>query len=236
MYSMKSLSPLLSGVLYTGIILIGIIIAMSILGPVIEQMKDRAAFEEAKSFMLQLDKAIQAVAKEGKYSTRILTLDFSKGKYLIDNETNSIEYELETEAKLVSPGTSKKMGNLIITSGRDVKVEDLGNIIRMSNSYISVNFTKLGNETNYVSVNLSEIITDIKLVKENIIISPSIVIKFGDTEKGNGYVKAEETGEMLPLGKVVAHLETSSISFDIVFTLKSYSDFITVKVENVEVL
>ncbi len=233
---MKSLSPILSGVLYTGIILIAIIIAMSVLGPVIDQMKDRAAFEEAKSFMLQLDKAIQAVAKEGKYSTRILTLDFSRGKYLIDNETNRIKYVLETEAKLVSPGTEKKIGNLVITSGDDVKVEDLGNVIRMSNSYLVVNFTKLGNESSFVSVNLSKIIGEIKLIKENTVISPTIVIKFGEIESGNGYVKTEEVGESLPIGKVIAHVETSTIKFDVIFTLRSYSDFITVEVNNVEVV
>lgn len=233
---MKALSPLLSGVLYTGIIIVSIIIAISVLGPIIDQMKDRAAFEEAKSFMIQLDKAIQAVAKEGKYSTRIITLDFSRGKYIVDNDTNSIEYVLETEAKLVSPGTEKKVGNLIISSGRDVNVEDLGNVIRMSNSYLSVNFTKLGNETNFVPVNLSEIISGIKLVKENVVLSPKTVIKFAEIEKGNGYVKAEETGERLPIGKVIAHVETSSISFDVIFTLRSYSDFISVEVENVEVL
>lgn len=233
---MKSLSPLLSGVLYTGIVLVGIIISVNILGPVIEQMKDKAAFEQAKSFMTQLDKVIQDVAKEGKYSTRIITLDFSKGKYVIDNETNSIEYILETEAKLVSPGTMKKMGNVIITSGRDVKVEDLGNVIRVSNSYLTVNFTKLGNETNFVPVNLSKIISEIKVVRENTVLSPQVVIKFNEIETGEGYVKAEKTGEELPFGRVIAHIKTNELEFDIVFTLKSYSDFLIIEAENVKVL
>lgn len=233
---MKSLSPILSGVLYTGIILVAIIIAINILDPVIEKMKDSAAFEEAKSFMAQLDKVIQTVAKEGKYSTRVITLDFSRGKYIIDNETNSIEYVLETEAKLVSPGTMKKMGNVIITSGRDVKVEDLGNIIRMSNSYLVINFTKLGNETNFVPVNLSKIISEIKVVRENVVFSPEVVIKFNEIENGKGYVKAEQTGEALPFGRVIAHIESSGITFDIIFTLKSYSDFIIIEAKNVEVL
>ncbi|HIQ49856.1 MAG TPA: hypothetical protein EYH56_01530 [Nanoarchaeota archaeon] len=233
---MKALSPLLSGVLYTGIAIVGIVLAMNILSPIIEQMKDKAAFEQAQSFLLQLDKVIQDVAKEGKYATRVITLDFSRGKYIIDNETNTIEYILETEAKLVSPGTMRKIGNVIITSGRDVKVEDLGNVIRMSNSYLVVNFTKLGNETNFVDINLSKIISEIKVIRENAVLSPEVVIKFNEIETGKGYIKAEQIGEKLPYGRVIAHISTKELEFDIVFTLKSYSDFIIIEAENVKVI
>ncbi len=232
---MKSLSPLLSGVLYTGIVIVSVILAMNILGPVVEKMKDRAAFEEARSFMASLDKTIQKVVKEGRYSTRVISLDFSRGKYIIDNKTNRIKYELETEAKLVSPGTMKKVGNLIIASGDDVKVEDLGNVIRMSNSYLQVNFTKIGNESSYAPVNLSQMITEIKLIKENITINPGIILKFSDVESGNGYVKAEEMGENLPVGKVIVHVKSGAMSFDVVYTLKSYADFITLSVKNVKI-
>ena len=231
---MKSLSPLLSGVLYTGIVIVSVILAMNILGPVVEKMKDRAAFEEARSFMASLDKTIQKVVKEGRYSTRVISLDFSRGKYIIDNKTNRIKYELETEAKLVSPGTMKKVGNLIIASGDDVKVEDLGNVIRMSNSYLQVNFTKIGNESSYAPVNLSQMITEIKLIKENITINPGIILKFSDVESGNGYVKAE-MGENLPVGKVIVHVKSGAMSFDVVYTLKSYADFITLSVKNVKI-
>ncbi len=232
---MKSLSPLLSGILYTGIVIVAIIIVMNVIIPFTEKMKDKAAFESAKETMLTLDKAIQSVLKEGRYSSRVVPVEIKRGKLVIDNTTGKIWYELETEAEIISTGTKKEIGNLILASGADVSVKENNGIITMRNSYIEANFTKIGNESYFVPVNLSEIITGIRLIRENVTIHPQILIKIADIETGEGYVKPAETGDMLPSGTVIAHVVSGSLKFDLYFTLRSYADFLTVEAKNIEV-
>ncbi len=232
---MKSLSPLLSGVVYTGIVIAAIAIVMGVIIPFSEKLKDRAAFEQAKETMLTIDKAIQSVLKEGRYSSRVIPVEIKRGKIVIDNSTGKIWYELETKAGIVSTGVKKKVGNLIIASGADVSVEEKGNVITMKNSYLEVNFSRIGNESSFAPVNLSEVITGVRLIRENTTLHPQIILKVSGIESGEGYVKALETGSMLPKGVVIAHLSSGSLSFDVYFTLRSYADFITVEVKNVRV-
>ncbi len=233
---MKGLSPFLSGVLYMAIVVSTIILVVNVITPAIEEMKDKASFEQAVSTMSIIDKAIQEVMSEGKFSSRVITISVDRGKYIIDNSSNRIEYILETEADLVSPGVKKRIGNLIITSGMDVDVFVVNDTIVMRNSYLEVNFTKLGNQTNMVPINLSEIIENVTVIKENVTIKPNMTIKVSGVESGNGYVIPQEVGEELSKGVVIAHVETNAIRFDVYFTLNSYADFIAVDVRNLEVV
>ncbi len=232
---MKGLSPFLSAVLYVGVVVSTIVLVVNVLVPVIEKMKDKAAFEQAIVTMSMIDKAVQQVLEEGKFSSRVLTIRVDRGKYMVDNSSNRIEYVLETKANLVSSGVKKRVGNLIITSGMDVEVYVVNDTIVMRNSYLEVNFTKLGNLSYFVPVNLSKILTNVTVIRENVSFSPNMTIKVSGIEAGNGYVIPEETGGELSKGVVIAHLETNAIMFDVYFTLNSYADFIAVDVRNMQV-
>ena len=232
---MKGLSPFLSAVLYMGVVISTIVLVVNVLVPVIEKMKDKAAFEQAIVTMSMIDKAVQQVLEEGKFSSRVLTIRVDRGKYVVDNSSNRIEYVLETKANLVSSGVKKRVGNLIITSGMDVEVYVVNDTIVMRNSYLEVNLTKLGNLSYFVPVNLSKILTNVTVIRENVSFSPNMTIKVSGIETGNGYVIPEETGSELSKGVVIAHLETNAIMFDVYFTLNSYADFIAVDVRNMQV-
>ncbi len=233
---MKGASPLVAGIIYTAIVLVAIIIALSFVLPEVEKMKDRAAFEHAKSIMMKLDKAIREVASEGMYSSRIVTISLDKGSLIVYNGTGKIEYRLESTADIVAPGTEKKMGDIIIAGGDDVAVEEKDGKIIMRNSYLEVNFTKLGNASYYVPVNVSRVIEGIRLLRENVTLYPKISIKLADIDSGDGYVSAVETGEKLPKGEVVVHVVHNKLSFDIYFTLKSYADFLIIEAKNVKIM
>ncbi len=229
----KGISPLLAGVMYVAIVVVSIVIIINVVTPYIQKMKDEAAFEQAKNIMTALDKAIREVAYEGKGSTRVLPLQIKKGKLIIDNETDSIKYELETKTLLVSPNTKRKIGNLVFTANNDVDVDDFGTYIRMRNRYLEINFTKVGNASYYQPINLSELITGVKLLEENVNFVGKVITKVDyTTENGTGYVRAEETGHDLPYGRVIVHLNTSEAEFDIYYTLNSFADYLIIEGEN----
>lgn len=233
---MKGVSPLIAGIIYTLIVLVAITITLSFVLPEIEKMKDRVAFENAKSMMRKLDEAIREVVSEGTYSSRIVTISLDRGNLIVYNGTGKIEYRLESTADIVSPGVERKLGNIIIAGGDDVTVEEKDGKIIMRNSYLEVNFTRLGNTSYYVPVNVSRVIESVKLLRENTTIYPEMSIKLADIDSGNGYVVPVQTGEKLAKGEVVVHIVHNKLSFDIYFILKSYADFLIIEAKNVKIL
>ncbi len=233
---MKGVSPLVAGIIYTLIVLVAIAITLNFVLPEIEKMKDRVAFENAKGMMRKLDEAIREVVSEGTYSSRIVTISLDRGNLIVYNGTGKIEYRLESTADIVSPGVERKIGNIIIAGGDDVTVEEKDGKIIMRNSYLEVNFTKLGNASYYVPVNVSRVIESIKLLRENTTIYPEMSIKLADIDSGNGYVAPVQTGEKLAKGEVVVHIVHNKLSFDIYFILKSYADFLVIEAKNVKIL
>jgi cellobiose-specific phosphotransferase system component IIB len=229
----KGVSPLLTGVLYIAIVTVAVGVVVNVVTPTIKKMEDQAAFEQGKDIIASIDKVIAEVISEGKGSTRIVPIQIKKGMISIDNTSDKIEFTIDTEALLVSPNVKRKVGNLVFASNMDVDVIDNGNYITMRNSYLEVNITKNGTQTNWEYINMSNLIMGIRLIRENKNFNGNVLIKVDDVfEDGYGYVYAEEYGYKLPKGKVIAHLNTSEAEFDIVFTLNSYSDFLTIEGRN----
>ncbi len=231
----KGITPLISAVIYIGIMTAVITLIMTIVTPTLQKMEDRAAFSQAKNIMTSLDSIIREVASEGQGSMRIFPLQLKKGELLIDGKDNKITYFLETKALIITPNTMRKIGDLEFGSNMDVDVIDNGNTITMKNSYLEINISKIGNQTNYSFINLSNVIKSIYLIKEQKLFNGTVSFKVDNISAGYGYVYAEQYGHNLPKGVVIIHLNTTAESFDLVITLDSYSDFIKVNGENFQV-
>ena len=231
----KGISPLLAGTLYIAIAMFVIALVLTMAMPFFQKLRDKAAFENAKQMMNNINSALREVVAEGRGSTRLVSVNVRRGVLIVDNESNTIEFRMRTEAPLVARSTMVREGDLIIAEGDDVDVVDNGDIITMRNSYLEVNISKIGNRTSWQEINFSQIIQGVYLIRENVSFAGSIRILINDVyENGTGYVYAEMYGEGLPRGRAIAHLLVNGTELELLITLPSYADFLVVETREVE--
>lgn len=223
----KAVSPLLAGTLYLTIAIVVIAILISTITPYVQSLRDKAAFESAKTMMHDLATSLQEIIAEGKGSTRVVPLVIRRGVLIIDNRSNLIEFRMKTDTPLVARSAMIREGNIIIAEGDDVSVVDNGNVITMRNSYLEVNITKAGTPDNWQQINMSRIIAGVKLLKENVTFNGTVRVLVDSVfENATGYIYAEMYGNNLPRGRVIAHLVVNDTEFELLITLPSYADYL----------
>ena len=102
-----------SAVLYiaVGTIVISILLASAL--PLVEKIKDRNSFVQAKELILVLDETIRTVATEGPGSQRELSpLTIKAGQIIISHDEDKVIWSMDTKAKLMEPNTVIKEGVL----------------------------------------------------------------------------------------------------------------------------
>lgn len=105
----------ISAILYLALGLIIISILLAIAMPVVGKYIDQNIFRSSKGVMQTLDENIVDVSNDGPGSARFISpFSVEKGKIIIDEVTNTIVWNFETSAELVSPGIEFKEGNLVI--------------------------------------------------------------------------------------------------------------------------
>ena len=233
----KGIEPLLAGALYVAITLATITIIVQVGNPLIKNIQDSIAIDQAKEMLANIDRTIREVAAEGKGSTRILPIEFKRGKLVIDEVTNQIVYELNTKVEVVSPGTRREIGNLFITSNTDVDVTSNATHIIMKNSHLKALIKKIGSPTAQTEVNLSKIIEGVEFnlgEKEQATFNGSVDILIDNNATksiGTGYTIAEKEGTDLAEGTVLARVDNSYLTYDIFITLRS-GDFLEIRAGN----
>lgn len=127
---MKRAQIWISAVIYTalGIIVIALILAAAI--PVVDKLKDRNSVAETKSLLLTVDDTIKIVSKEGPGSQRELSpLTINKGKLFINDQDETIFWQLKTSALILEPEVEIKEGPLSLFLAKTfVKEEYIMNI------------------------------------------------------------------------------------------------------------
>lgn len=104
-----------SAVLYLtlGVIAIALILGAAV--PFINKVKDRNTIAQTKEVLFTLDETIRRVANEGPGSQRELSpFTINAGKLTIDQTTEAIKWEMETEAVIQEPNTPLKEGVLTL--------------------------------------------------------------------------------------------------------------------------
>ncbi len=116
------LSPLVSAVTYTALIVAAVGIALNVGMPIVDRMQDTAAIENSIDALTDLDAQIRRVAAEGRFSSRTQTLRFQRGQYQFNNETGRLYYEIDTESNLISTHSAFERGPVLISADADVSV------------------------------------------------------------------------------------------------------------------
>jgi hypothetical protein len=234
---LKGVSPLLAGVMYVGIALAAITIIVTVGNPLVKNIQDAIAIDSAQDMLATLDRTVREVAAEGRGSTRVVPIEFSRGKLTVDEDSNQIFYELDTEADVISPGTRREIGNIFIASNTDVNVTSNSTHIIMENTHIRALFNKTGSETNFTGINLSRIITGVRFnlgEREEADFNGSVEILIDNNatkSAGTGYTTAVEEGANLAKGTVRAYVDNAYLSYTVEISLTG-GDFLEISASN----
>ena len=232
----KGISPLLSTVLIIFITITAITLVLILGLPTINKTKESIILNEALQNMRILDNAIKEVASEGVGSKKTLSFKVTDGVYSVKEETNNINFEYMVKYGTIQPGTFLKEGNIILTSGASCKAYEENNYLVLENKILKVILLKNGTLTNPSFINTSKIIKQIIFKENNFNITPSdssiILDDLKSSSYGYGYSKLVKKGSYLPKAEAIVHLNTSFIVYDILYTLQSGADFLTIKIIN----
>ncbi len=112
-------------VIYTliGLAIIGLLLAFA--KPKIDEMRDRLVVEQTIESMNEIDGKIQEVYNKGPGNKRVPDLKISRGKLIIDAESDKISWVIDSRYKYSEPNEDVPLGNLnvITTAGDPWKVE-----------------------------------------------------------------------------------------------------------------
>lgn len=239
----KGVSEIVTMALYVGVAVTAISGALTVGVPTIENMQDAASIQKAQNFMSQVDSSVQEVVSEGEGSTRTLSTNFDRGQLYFENKTNSLVYELQTDASVISPQATRRTGNVILSSNADVSVHNTSvngtPCYMMENEYIKACIENVGRQSSQENINTSDLLVLYEFKNPDGAdkqLNGNISVKLNDidsTSYGNGYTTATETGDFRGTGEVVATVASDyGFTYNIYFRLPTGSDFIKVDVQN----
>ena len=82
-YKRKAVSPLLSGILFTAIIITVTIIVFGTLIPKYTELKESVAIDQGQTNLNFINNYIRTIVSEGEYSQRVIPITFKEGKLII---------------------------------------------------------------------------------------------------------------------------------------------------------
>ncbi|MCP3681923.1 MAG: hypothetical protein GY861_04460 [bacterium] len=226
----------ISAVLYVLIAVVVLVLVLEAGLPMINGIRDKSAFNRARDIMTDLDHQVQDIAGEGQGSKRVLPIEISKGELSVENE--KLRWKMETESKIIDPGSRIDMGNIVIAADVDVSAYERGSFYIIQNSRILVNISKVGLESNWSSIDTSTLINYIKFKDSNAITNGTfnfIVNESVSSMTGTGYTELDETGDGLTTALVIAHVNSTDFEYDLKLELESKADFIKAGIENFKV-
>lgn len=247
---MKGISQLISTVILFLITTTAIGIALLIGTPVIDKAKEAAIFNEAIQNVKVLDNIIREVSSEGKGSFRTLQMKVTGGEYKVNVKTNTIEFSQTIKSGILESGTFSKEGNVFIAAGTSAKAStydlDLDGTVDMVLENEIMRVALLNNATAGNTINTSRVLKFFNFKENglNITINDSAIVIDNRTESsiGTGFTELVREGEHLAAAQAVIHINATNMTassslanftYDVVYTLRSGADFITVKVQNI---
>ena len=236
---MKAVS-LISEAVFVAIAVVMVFLVYSMSAPVISSMQASSVFEQTKSLMLSMDDAIQDAAAQGRGSRSTLYVTTGAGELSLDEEHDTIKWTLPTDARIISPRSMSRAGNLIIGSDLSAMAyenETVGSYA-LENERLIVHIRKVGSVSSPVYYNTSSLLMGVYSKDLGLWMNMSrLEISLdGDPSSmnGTGYTQLSEEGYALPRGEVLASISTSYEyvqNYTVTFSLEAGADFLTIEAE-----
>lgn len=233
---------IISGVIFLAITIAAVMLVYQAVSPAVKKVQSAAAVEGMKGVFSELDEIIQSVASEGTGSKRTFDLTVDVGKVIVNKTEDAIYWQLETNAEVVSPRTSQRMGSMTVGSNMETRGYE-GNYTFSSpqkrcyileNEHLRVYLKKIGTPSSHASYNTSNLLVAIYNKDMDRWLNDTgfldIGVDFNSTSKrGTGFTMLLTQGYNLPYGTVSAFMNSSHADYHVNFTLESGADFIEIE-------
>lgn len=230
----KAVSEMIGGVLFIAISMAAIIIVLSITNPKVSNMKDIIAIDQAKDMLASIDRVVRDVTSEAPGSTRTIPIQIKSGKLTIDDATNTIYYEIDTDAEVISPRTKRRIGNLWFSSNTNVTAYNDTTHYYLENEHLRINISRYGTQKNHVYMNPDFLIDGIYFKDKNQAMTDNITIHIdGAALSGTGYNYAESLRTDLARGRISNFFNTTTVNYTVHITLESGEDFFQIQVVDI---
>jgi len=227
------MNVLISWVLAAIIVIAGISVVLLATKPTLDSALASVDLSQAEQTMQRLDAAIANVAREGVGSSRLVQVPNLRGSWTVSNGS-LIEFRMATSP--LAAGIRRIRDGLEYISGFDANCSagtyDTNAAWILENSYLRVYIQKVDGNVD-TSKNILAI--ESKATDTRIIPTDSSIQIDGDktTSSGTGF-STMQTGPTMPKCQVHFFVNSTSVSYDIFYTLYSAADFIAVEVKNIQ--
>ncbi len=212
-----------SAVLYILIMVVAITIILNTGLPVLEKMKDKTIFVQAKNTLLTLDQYIQRIKAEGQGSQRVIPIEIRKGDFIVEGD--KLLWQLETEAEIIEPRSSIDIGNIRISSNSDVNTVETDSCYILENSKIKVNITKCSNCLS------SQLIQSIYFKDTSTLLTGNFSFKINGQELIINYTSLSPAGNNTNIGSATVTAHLINQTKNLLLTLEGGTDFIKTTLE-----
>ena len=218
----------ISAVLYVLIISVIMVIVLEAGVPIMNNLRDKSVFVQTRDNFVSLDRQIREIGSAGPGSQRIVPIEIKKGELSLAN--SQMEWKMDTKASIIQPRTSVVLGNLRLGSDSDVNAYSNSTDLVLENFYTKAVFSRIGNETNFGTVNSTSILRNMENLKTDASTSGEFSFLIDDVSvSSDGYSKISEPGYNLGSATVIFHMNmTGGAVHDLSFTLDSRSDYLKV--------
>jgi len=229
---MKKGQVWISAILYILITALILVIVLEALTPVVEDMKDKSIFSRTRDSLLSINQHVKDIALEGQGAQRVIPIEIQKGEITIQD--NELRWRMDTGAEILEPRTTVNLGDLLIVSNGEVNAYDNGSYYVLENNHVRFKFNKTGSETSFKNFSTDELILQSTFKEGSTYtdVNPNwdfYVDGDSSTGTGNGYITLIREGAYLAEGSILVHVNSSTREYELLFTLESQSDYMTVK-------
>jgi hypothetical protein len=199
----------------------------------LEQAQSAAALSQAEQVFAQLSTAISEVSREGIGSSRLIQIPSTAGAWQLVPEQDLIEFSLSTSP--LEPLVRRIRDNLIYISGFDANCS-LGNYTGtpawiLENSYLKIYLQKINGTALNTANNILALQS--KVTNKTIVPADSSIQIDGSTATSSGTGFSEMRTGSLPKCRAHFFVNTTTLDYDIFYTLYSGADFLEVEVRNI---
>lgn len=213
----------ISAVLYILIIVVAITIILNTGLPILEKMKDKTVFVQAKNTWTNLDQYIQRIKDEGQGSQRVIPIEIRKGDVSVEGDR--LVWQIETEAEILEPRSSIDIGNIRISSNSDVRTIVTDDYYILENSRIKANIT------NCADCNANELISSIYFKDTDTLLAGNFSFSINGQPLLINYTSISPSGGNRNIGSATITAYLINQTKNLLLTLEGGTDFIKTTLE-----
>ncbi len=121
----KGINPILSAVFVLVISMVGVGIVLNIGMPALERSRENMVFDEARGNLDLIESTIETVRLGDEGVSRTITLGVTDGKYSINEEDNTVNFEYEMDTQFLPSALCRNDNGILTRTFGDGRVLDL---------------------------------------------------------------------------------------------------------------